>query len=445
MVLGVDSNGNNMAGIVKAPSGDLDVMNRRLSVCYAALTAFLLPITFISDGLTSVPLFGLGLAVAGAPVWLGGIRGYTGATFICLGLLTSLVSGGILSYLESNNYDFNHQRAFSLNLFVATGVVSLAFLLWARKIIGLSSLAVVYGLGTLLNALMTVNFSSPAWWKSELSWAFALVLLGITAKVRSKVINVLALLLIAGISSITGYRSLAGICIVAACLYVYINNRPASTRWTAILKTAALGILGPYLIVQFFTWLLLDGVLGVAAQERTYKQIETSGSLIAGGRQEWAASILLFLDRPMGFGPGAVPHSEDVSLGKMGLVHIGANPNSQYINQYMFGGHLKLHSLAADFWANFGIVGLLVIIMIGLYLVRSLINAMSFGRIFAVQSLLFLWTLWDLMFSPIDSNYMLMIFAVSLLLSAQEPRSLVEYRGRFDSYPYLSRSVDNPS
>lgn len=404
----------------KGRRADVDFLNRRLGVAYASLTAFLLPLNIISAGLTSVPFIGVGLALLGAPVWLGSLRRFTGAIFICLGLLASLVSGGLLLYMGSNAYDFDKQRAFALSLLIASGVVSLAFLLWARTIVGLSSLAIIYGLGALLNASMTVSFSSPAWWKSEFSWAFALVVLGITAKFRSKVMSILALLVIAGISTVSGYRSLAGMCIVAACLFIYINVRPASSRWTAVLKTAAMGILGPYLAVQLFTWLLLDGLLGEAAQERTYAQIESSGSLIAGGRQEWSASVLLFMNRPMGFGPGAVPHAEDVSLGKLGLEQIGANPNSQYINQYMFGGHLKLHSLAADFWSNFGIVGLLVIAAVGFYLVRSLINTMSSGNILALQSLLLLWTLWDLIFSPIDSNFMLMIFSVAILLPARE-------------------------
>lgn len=395
--------------------------NHRLNVAYAVVGAFFLPITFLTAGLTSVPVLGAAFVILGAPVWVSSTRKYLGATPVVTGLAIAVASGFVLLYLGSGVYDFDHQRATSLSILVATGFLALPFLLWARTVLGISSLAVILGLGSLLNALVTVDLSSPAWWKSDVSWAFGMILLGFAAKRSSKVPSLLALMVIALISAAAGYRSLAGICIVAACLFLYINKRAASSRWTAILKTAALGIVGPFVAIQVFTWLLLDGALGLAAQQRTYSQIETSGSLIAGGRQEWAASLLLFLNRPMGFGPGVVPHAEDASLGKSGLVSLGANQNSQYINQYMFGGHLKLHSLAADFWANFGLAGLLVICLVGFFLIQALIRAISVGSILALQSLYFLWTLWDLLFSPIDSNYMLMIFSLPILLAERSP------------------------
>lgn len=408
--------GANLVKRVNVEQASPDRTTKRSKVVYSVIGCFLLPITFLSGGITSVPLLGLGVIVLGFPIWAGSARTYRGAAPVILGLIASIVSGLTLLYLGSGSYDFDHQRATSLCVLVGTGVVALPFLLWARTVLGPSSLAVVLGLGALLNASVTVDLLSPAWWKSDISWACGMILLGLAAKRRSKVPSLFVLLLIACISVAAGYRSLAGMCIVAACLFLYINRRAASSRWSAIAKTLVLGIVGPLIAVQVFTWLLLDGVLGLAAQERTYSQIETSGSLIAGGRQEWAASVLLFLNRPMGFGPGVVPHAEDASLAKAGLVSLGANQNSQYINQYMLGGHLKLHSLAADFWSNFGIVGLITICVVAVYLGVALVARVSSGSILALQALFLLWTAWDLMFSPIDSNYTLMIFSLSILL-----------------------------
>ncbi|MFP3393593.1 hypothetical protein SB782_33000, partial [Brevibacillus sp. SIMBA_076] len=55
--------------------------------------------------------------------------------------------------------------------------------------------------------------------------------------------------------------------------------------------------------------LIVDGALGEATQQRTIAQINTSGSLILGGRPELAATAALMQHYPFGFGSGSYASS----------------------------------------------------------------------------------------------------------------------------------------
>src|SRR5690606_37117394 len=102
-----------------------------------------------------------------------------------------------------------------------------------------------------------------------------------------------------------------------------------------------------------FVSLLTGGYLGSEAQERTTQQIETSGSLLIGGRPEFAATRHLVESRPEGFGLGVVPAWEDIRTARHGLAEVNVELEPVRL-RYMFGGQFRLHSIAADLWAACG-------------------------------------------------------------------------------------------
>ena len=404
--------------LLRKGTAPLDVGSHKIAATklFVSLVAACLPLDFLAFGSMSSLNFGVLLAIASAPIWIFKVRAYSGAGPLCIGLVLSVIAGLVLASNSSILYDVDPTRSLSLSALVVSGAVVLPFLLWARSVVGVPHLAVLYGIGTLINVLLLTDLSTPAWWKTELSWAVVLILLGIVSTSASKLLNVSALLILVGISTLGGYRSLAGMCLVAIGIYLYVNRPRNQTKKRAVMSALILGVIGPIIAIQVFTSLLLDGLLGAAAQSRTQDQLATSGSLIAGGRQEWAASLMLFVKNPLGYGTGVIPHVEDVNVAKTGLITLGANPDSQYINQYMFGGHFKLHSLASDFWVNFGLVGLCLVTLVGLFTFRFMVESISTNRISTLQALLVVWCFWNLLFSPIDTNFMTTLFGMALLL-----------------------------
>jgi hypothetical protein len=144
--------------------------------------------------------------------------------------------------------------------------------------------------------------------------------------------------------------------------------------------------------------------------------VRQAGSLILGGRPEWQATVQLMKTFPAGFGVGAEPNSGDVTLAKQGLAGVGVPTKNGYIDHYMFGGQFKLHSVLADLWSNFGIVGLLLGGVVGLTLLLSLTSAMADRRAVALVIFLALTALWDMAFGPIYSSLPAITPALGLLL-----------------------------
>ena len=150
---------------------------------------------------------------------------------------------------------------------------------------------------------------------------------------------------------------------IAAILILWQMLPKPRTRRTSALTTVAVFGLITVLIYNLATTLLLEGYLGQQAQERSIDQIDSSGSLIVGGRPELAASIALFLNQPMGFGSGTIPTQSDILVAKTGMAAVGYQPNNGYVETFMFGGGFELHSVAGDLWALFGLPGLAFVIL----------------------------------------------------------------------------------
>lgn len=165
------------------------------------------------------------------------------------------------------------------------------------------------------------------------------------------------------------------------------------------------------------TTLLVQGYLGQANQQRTVQQIEDSGSLLIGGRPEWAGTAQLMQEHPMGFGLGTVPDSTDIWAAKAGMRAIGTDTENGYVDNYMFGGHVKLHSIVADLWATFGIfgfaLGILMVVALGFCLIDRLSSRTASGLIclFAILGV------WDLAFGPIYKNLPDVMFALAITLT----------------------------
>jgi hypothetical protein len=87
-----------------------------------------------------------------------------------------------------------------------------------------------------------------------------------------------------------------------------------------------------------------------------------------------------------------------------------------YAEHYMFGGQFKLHSVAADLWSHFGLVGVGLAVVIAGLLTDALTRVLSDRTGTALLVFAIALALWDLAFGPIYSNLRYITLALGLAL-----------------------------
>jgi len=152
---------------------------------------------------------------------------------------------------------------------------------------------------------------------------------------------------------------------------------------------------------------LVRGWLGSEVQARTLSQGGSLFEVIAHGRPEWAVTFGLMRAFPMGFGVGAIPSQEQVSIAGSMLRKLDIDIESaQYFYDYTFAGEYRLHSVIADFWSHFGIIGLLVALLALLTIARGVLDCTVQSKVQVPVAWCFLLIggIWFLLFGPIYSN-----------------------------------------
>jgi len=88
------------------------------------------------------------------------------------------------------------------------------------------------------------------------------------------------------------------------------------------------------------------------------------GAVVFSARPELGASWALFQNRPWGYGAGVKPRFEDLWVAKQGMAALGYDPENGYVENFMFGGRIELHSGLMDMWAAASIPGGLLLLLI---------------------------------------------------------------------------------
>jgi hypothetical protein len=347
------------------------------------------------------------------PLWAGTLGRYRlGPTIAALTVLTVL-SGLVLRDLTAADRGFDPNVAALSVLLLLSGVAGLVLLLWARLWVPLHRVVALYGLGGLAGAVFEGNLS----WKYALVVPTIYLVLGLVEGRPDRLLPVAAIVVLGVSGALFEARSVFGLSLLAAMLTLWQHRRRTGprSRWTPALVLAGTAVV----IYALTTALLTGGHLGEELQERSITQIERSGSLIGGGRPEWAVTRELVIRRPIGYGVGVVPSWEDFMAGNAGLRSINIVDRG-YLQNYLFGGQFRLHSVAADLWVSYGLVGLALAGLMAVALIRSLsfslaARAASTSGIFACVL-----ALWYLLFGPIWSNWHDVCAAVGLTLLLQE-------------------------
>ena len=281
------------------------------------------------------------------------------------------------------------------------------------RFLGIRTCAFLFSSGLLVDALMNSPSDGIAW-KYQLAWPITIIALCLC----SRWIHVaLALAGLALVSAHNDYRSFIGIAFVS--LIVALRTRvvestscerkePGGTTTYSIGRTlvfTALVGVASLVAMSVVTWLALAGRLGADAATRTSIQTQGGGSMwgIMSGRYEWGAALSLFERSPLGYGFGIRLNASDIFAAKQGLAEVGAGTSGPYVDGYMFGHGIELHSITSDLWAGSGWVGLGLGFAAFFVLVRTMMSgsAPTSRGIIAFACTL---SVWDLMFSPILPN-----------------------------------------
>lgn len=344
------------------------------------------------------------LAVSAAlfPVWWSTLREYRLArALVVLGGLAALWGLGV-TWLDSSRPTSAALLQGQTLTFVSF-VGTIGVLLWCRSQIGAVNTTIFFGAGALMNILLTgVNASNP--WKFTLAIPAAMFVLGIALTTRRASIEITALLALATVSLASDARSMTAFLVLAAAITVAQKLVPGRKRfagpWRIIILLVAFGIAAFYA----FQGLLLDGALGEAAQQRTQAQIQTSGSLLTGGRPEIGASVALIQAQPWGYGAGVAPNSEDIWTAKAGMSTLNYDPNNGYVNRYMFGGRFEVHSVLGNLWIQFGPLGAIFSLLLLGGSAYGVAQSFSRRSVSSITVYLLLLGAWDTFFSPLGPS-----------------------------------------
>ncbi|GGC99777.1 hypothetical protein GCM10011512_28350 [Tersicoccus solisilvae] len=369
-------------------------------------------------GLT-VPLL---LAVLLAPAWIPAVRRFRTGTLIWVSGLVVVASGVVTTQLMSADHRVDERLLWNNSLLLVGLVTGVGMLVWSRTVIGDRATCLWYAVGLVLSiGFRGVDPDNP--WKFTFSVPTVVLVLALTAYLRGRVVQLIALALLAVVSALNDSRSAASIILIAATLVSWqmlqrmLRVRSTTTRTLALFLVVA--ITG-YFAMQAF---ILEGFLGEASQARSQAQIERSGSVLTGGRPEIGASIALLERSPWGYGSGTLVNSGDLQAAKAGMHSLNYDPNNGYVERYMFGAGYEVHSLLGDFWTRFGILGAVFIVVLAVVVLVGAAKLVAEHRANPLVLYLALQAVWDTLFSPFFfTSIAVMMIAVAMTLHRRSDR-----------------------
>lgn len=360
------------------------------------------------------------LAAAILPATARQLFRYRGAAVIAALSLLAAVSGFVITEVRSSAIAVSSTLQISQSARVLGIALLLASLLWARSVLGLRRMVLVFGFGALASIVLTgVNVDNP--YKFTFALPVTIIALSLPWIWASRARQLGCLGVIAASAALSDARSLTAVLVIAAALTI-LQRRPADAAqaprraWTAVIRIGMVAI-AAYFAVQAA---ILDGMLGTAARQRTEMQIDRSGNAIVGGRPEMGATIDLISARPLGYGSGALVTYDDRRLGKEGMWSLGYDPDNGYVDRYMFGNGFEVHSVLGDLWLQFGLAGALLAIVILVAVLHGIGHGLATASISALALFLGLRFAWDFALSPLPSSMVYLPLTLAVLLPLRE-------------------------
>lgn len=360
-----------------------------------ALSALLLPLTF-------------------AQVWKTRLLRWAVMLFAA-----SVAGGALLVLFDSAGRERRANWVTALTLPVAAAL-TIILVRAAVTRLGIAKTAVAYGLGCLLSPMIEgLRLDDPWWVKTNLAWAFTVVMFAVVEGSRRVVVDVILLIASFAVAIYAEYR---GMMLFVAIGFVILvaSRRPRRADRAQRRPLLRFGLLlGAFLLTsQLFEHAAFTGLLGDDVQRKSIEQVVRGGTLLGGARIETPAALALFLANPLGYGPGLVADSELVGIvfSAIGSAQYTLSDGVvAYVNRYMLGDPIRLHSVIGDLWFNFGLAGLAASAILLVGSLTILYRAGEVAGSVGLRTVLAIWAVWDCLFSPIYSNLLPLSFVVALL------------------------------
>ncbi|MGH3349400.1 MAG: hypothetical protein ACRDPS_01955 [Nocardioides sp.] len=388
-----------------------------LTALLAGAAAFLAGTDFdLVRGLTVGGLVGAALA----PIWVREASRFRGAALGGVLLLACLLSALALTTWRAATHPPTEAGVLIELLPVISAAMSAGALLWGQRVLSPGIVVCLYAVGSLATATTGSRFAEDPW-RFGFAMPATMLLLGacllLEHRGRKRLgADMVALGALTAVTALSGARSMSAFLIMTAMLVLW-QHRPvmAKKATSALLSLVLVGALGLGLY-RALEGAALEGYLGSSAQQRTEEQTQAAGSLILGGRPEIGATVALMLEEPLGYGAGTMATPTDMQAAKQGMSVLGYDPDNGYVEHYMFGTRIEVHSLIGDLWVWFGLAGLVLsgwlLWLASGYLGRSLAHrtGSALGLFLALQ------LGWNLFFGPIISSLPPLALALGVFL-----------------------------
>jgi hypothetical protein len=360
-----------------------------------------------------------------APVWVGALRRFRGASLLLLAVLLALATGSVMALLATPERQVAWEGGIEFAALAVTLIGRVGVLLWARTRLSTPVVAVLAGTAMLATVSRDSSLYATNPWKFGFAVPVAVLALAVAWWLGRRWLEIVIALVLAALSATNDARSssaILGLTLLVVGWQVLrpdAESSPGRSRWV-----------GTAFVVAGFAWsvyhlveeLILSGFLGESTQQRTRMQLDAGGSLLAGGRPELGATLGLMREAPWGFGLGVLPSLHDVMVAKSGMASINYDPDNGYVENYMLGGGFALHSVVGDLWANLGWGGLALCAVLVFVAFRAVLMRVRIGRASALVVFLACNAAWALPFGPFRSSATELALCVGLALIPLVPR-----------------------
>jgi hypothetical protein len=370
------------------------------------------------------------LTVVGlGPVWWRRVVRFVWAKAFFFALALAVVVGWWLSWTNVDWLPFSDTIARNVTGMMLELGAGVALFVWARGVLGIPWTAVLYGLSLIAHDVTTDRFSESPW-RFGVGTGLTVALLGAVWLLGRPRVETAVLGALTAVWAVSGGRSAAAVLAIVLAQTVLQRARAKVGDRLSPMAAVAGGLAIGLAVFTLGQAAVLRGYLGGDALERSAAQTQQGQNILAGGRPEFGATIALFVEHPTGYGIGAVPTGSLVTTAKQGLARLGYDPNNGYVENYMFGRTIELHSTGADLWATMGLGGVLLVLVLG----GGILAGLS-GRVAALQAsplLLYLGIMffWDIAFSPMRSSTALAVLTFSALIPSRSGVRSILGRGR---------------
>lgn len=378
---------------------------------------------FLGEGVT----VGHVAALLVTPLWLPAVRRVVGGTWIGIGAVVASVASVWLTIAAGSDHAWTMNSLVSNTVLILGCGVTIGVLVWAREVLPLWLVGVVYGVGMLVAALTRSDPFGVNAWKFALAIPLAVIALSLAHRSGRRAVDIAVLVVLGAVSAGLDSRSYFGEFVIAALLAAW-QLLPASKRR----RGAALRVVGVFAAITVAVYylgtvLLTSGLLGTGTARRSIDQIQRAGSIIAGGRPEMGATAALFLSRPFGFGGGTLADNTDVQTAEAGMARLHYDStNDSYVEHFLFGrSKIELHSSVGDLWSYAGLAGIafgaILVVLLIIVLGRGIADRGASGLVLflAVDSL------WNCFFNPLYGSAPVLVLAIGLGLAHRARRSPV--------------------